>query len=537
MGVSTRDVPDWAWCAVLIASLCVILLINPLGYIGGGWDDWQYLTAARCWVEHGPCLPRTHWEGRWPVFAPIAAITAMFGESRLTVGIWPLISSVACLFVIALVGNRLLGRPIGWVAALLFAATPAFSIQLLDPSVEALELAFILGGVLCISCWLDQRSPLWAFCAGVCFAMAFQVRETALIATALAGLFVSTRKPRAADLALAACGFVLPMAIEMAIYWTVTGDPLLRRRLSMAHTQIPSSELLGPVDAGHSPFFNKAYIANWRHEPGVHVHWSIDGLLNLLINGKAGLSLLLTPVLAFVFRRRLDASDRTAIWKLYCLAIGYASILTYAFAIDPKARMMFVPLSAATLALGLVLARLVALGERVPALVAAASQLFVGMSILFVHQRTDILEKPTAQWIARFPGGIEIDPNTRRHLALVPSAESLPGLESNRPYLLYNSVVRCRDWLRRAGLPNGSVVTIADQPISSISLLVPSATGSLCLFRYQKELKPEEIRNAIRRSRIDGPYVLDPRTYLGTRQTGFGVPKRRVLGVAGDIHA
>src|SRR5215213_6663382 len=115
MGVKPATA-NWCWVAALAATFLLLLLVNPIGFIGGGWDDWQYLTAARCWVEYGPCVPRTHWEGRWPVFAPIAAIVALFGESRTTLGLWPLASSVGAATMMVLVGNRALGKPVGWLA-------------------------------------------------------------------------------------------------------------------------------------------------------------------------------------------------------------------------------------------------------------------------------------------------------------------------------------------------------------------------------------------------------------------------------------
>lgn len=73
---------DRQWRTIICATFIVLLLVNPIGHLGGGWDDWQYLDASRCLILRGPCQPRTHWEGRWPVLVPIAAIVSLFGESR-----------------------------------------------------------------------------------------------------------------------------------------------------------------------------------------------------------------------------------------------------------------------------------------------------------------------------------------------------------------------------------------------------------------------------------------------------------------------
>ena len=504
---------DLQWCAIICATFVILLLINPLGYIGGGWDDWQYLEASRCWVDRGPCLPRTHWEGRWPVFVPIAAIVSVLGESRTTVGLWPLTASIAAIALLVLVGNRLVGRPAGWLAGLLLLVTPAFSIQILDPSVEAIELALILGGVLCIARWVESRTLQWAFLAGLCFAIAFQVRETSIVAAALAGLFVLTRKPRLADLAVASLGFTLPMAIELLVYWNATGDPLFRRHLSLAHAQIPSSELPGSVDRSQPPFFNKAYIANWRHEPGVHAHWAIDSLLNLFINGKAGLSLALVPLLALTERKRLASAERRLVAGLYGLAILYAAILIYVFAVDPKARIMFPTLSAACLAFAIILNGFRQSRLRLLLVTTATMHALVGVAILFVHQRIDIAEQPARRWIAALPGRIEIDPNTRRHLALVKEVKSLPGLESEREFLIYNSISPCDRWTRKGGLPKGALTTVDRAPVSRFEQVAPWKGAGLCLFRYDRSIGASQLRSAIVQSRPDGINVLDPRIY------------------------
>ena len=492
---------DWQWCALVCATFILLLLINPLGYIGGGWDDWQYLEASRCWVDHGPCLPRTHWEGRWPVFAPIAAFVGVFGESRTTVGLWPLAASIAAIALLVLVGNRLVGRPVGWVAGLLLLVTPAFSIQILDPSVEAIELSFILGGVFCILVWLKRRSAWLALLAGLSFGLAFQVRETSLIAVVLTGLFVMTRRPRAIDIAAALAGFLSPLAIELITFGMATGDPLFRRHLSLTHAQVPSSELPGAVDRSQPPFFNKEFIANWRHEPGMHLHWAIDGLLNLFINGKAGMSLVFVPLLALADRKRITRVERGQLTGLYGLGILYAAVLIYVLAVDPKARIMFPTLSAACLALAVILSGFKNSNLKLLLIAACVMHALIGVIFLFGHQRIDIAEKQARRWIVSLTGQIEMDSNTRRHLALVKEASSVPDLSSDREYLVLKSGLACDQWARKAGLPTHAIDVIDRAPLSLLDRIAFWNGGELCLFRYNQSVRADRLRAAIIRSR------------------------------------
>ncbi len=513
MAQSASHIRAHRWLAALAATFLTILITNPLGFIGGGWDDWQYLTAARCWAEYGPCLPRTHWEGRWPVFVPIAGLFTLLGDSRFVLGIWPLACSIAALLLLANIGNRLIGRPAGWLASIILLLTPAFSIQILDPSVEALELALELAGLTAFVQWNLRPNRAWGFAAGLAFGLAFQVRETAIVSALFAVIYALRFKPKASDLAIAAAGFLAPLLFEFLIYWQWTADSLFRRKLSMAHTQIPSSELLGPIDGKHLPFFNRNYIANWRHEPGIHVHWLIDGFVNLFINGKAGFTLALTPLLLWVSRSTIDESKRRESWTCYAVAMAFITILIYALALDPKARIMFVPLSLVALAFSIIVLELWTAGRRLLPAVAVIAHGSLGLWGLWVHQRTDVVESAAAAWIAGHPGEIMIDPNTNRHLALVPGASALPDLDEHKTYLIYNGLSRCQRFIRRANFSGTPVTVAAEAATSNFSLVNKNASGALCLLRMSNQ-DGDEIRRAIINARADGRYILDGRIYL-----------------------
>ena len=487
----------YGWWILLTAATALVLFVNPIGFIGGGWDDWQYLEAARCWRAHGPCLPHDHWQGRWPVIAPLAAITALLGESRLTVGLAPLTASVICLVLIAKVGNHLVGRPVGFLAALLFLAVPAFSIQLLDPMVEATELGFCLAGLTAMLNCRDRSGGAWPFVAGLMFGLAFQVRETAAVAILFAAgaVLVHRRSVRRSQGLAAVAGLVAPLLIEMFVMWMATGDPLWRRRLALAHTQIPSSELLGPIDLHHSPLFNPAYIANWRRDPGLHIHWLIDGIANLYVNAKASILLGIVPLLLLFYRAVFETRFRRIAWRVYAVALLYMAALVYALAIDPKARMMFLPLSALALLLAAMLTRLAEAGRRAIVATVVLAEAGTGLFILFIHPHVYPLEPAVAQWIKSAPGQIEVDENTRRHLALIPVAEALPAPSGSRPYFLVKSDANCSVWVVRAE-EEARLSLVRHVPMGRGRLLDPRLSAELCLFRLTGRMTATELNGA-----------------------------------------
>ena len=123
-GVDNR----WQSALILLAAAGLVLAINPVGFVGGGQDDGRYLEAAQCWAANGPCLPRNHWDGRWPVFAPIAILIRWLGESRWSVQLWPLLSSAGAILLLFHVARRHVAPSVAMLGALLLLATPAFSI-------------------------------------------------------------------------------------------------------------------------------------------------------------------------------------------------------------------------------------------------------------------------------------------------------------------------------------------------------------------------------------------------------------------------
>jgi 4-amino-4-deoxy-L-arabinose transferase-like glycosyltransferase len=489
---------DFAWWSVLAAAVLLTLSINPVGFIGGGNDDWQYLNAARCWREFGPCLPHNHWQSRWPVIAPLAIFTSVFGESRATVGIAPLLASLSCLLLVSIIGNRTFGKPIGWIAALLLLMTPTFATEALDPSAGATELALILVGVYASLRWIEGGQARWSFAAGLFLSLALQVRETALAAVGLFTAYVLyRRRPTPTSFAAAATGFFAPFAIEFAAFRILTGDPLWRLRLAVHHVRLQSSELLGPIDTQHPPFFNKSYIAHWKHVPGVHINWAIDAPLNLLLNAFAGISLALVPLLLLAVGSKIPKSAKAHSLALWAAAAAYCCILIYAFAIDPTPRMFMPALVASNLALALICFSLWQCGSRALPAAVWAIVAGVGLTYVFAYIRTAPAEQSARSWMGLFPGQIETDGTTRKALALVKGAEQLPTVGSGHFMLLYESTMACGQWMRTARLEPQSLALVGEAHMSRLRRLSPDFQRSLCLFRYESSGSSQNVMHLI----------------------------------------
>jgi hypothetical protein len=288
----------------------------------------------------------------------------------------------------------------------------------------------------------------------------------------------------------------------LAWFAASTGDPFYRIKLSIAHTQIWSSELLGPIDHNHPPFFNRAYIANWRLEPGIHVYWAVDGLLNLFVNGLAGLSFPFVTLSLLFGRKKIGPETTRRSLTLLLVAVAYMACLIYAFAIDPKARVMLAALAMTNVGLALVTLRLSVIGYALVAYSIWVAAAILGLTLQYGHQRTTLIESAAREWIAQRPGEIEIDAGTRKYLALVPAAQRLPGLDADKPYVLFTGGMPCEEWIAKSGLPPHSLTVVEAQKNTRVSL--PGIGGEMCLFRYDRPI-PEAILSAhIRRVLLEG---------------------------------
>lgn len=458
----TRGRHDWRWLVPLL-FVCALILWDPLSYVGGGTDDDRYLAGALCWVQHGPCLPVNHWEGRWPLLGPLALSIGTLGFNRVAIAVPAFLASLVCLILMKRLGDRFDPR-IGTAAALTLAALPVFVFQVFSVAVETLELVFVLAGMLAI---LSRRHVT----AGVMFALAFQVRETS-VAALLPAAFLLRKDLRGLIVLGASFGAVL--LVEFLFFYLQTGNPFYRRLLSMGHIGIPSSELEAPVMG--RPFFNFELLKHWRYEPGLRLHWSVDGFANLFVNLKTGFLYSLSPLLLAVYRRRLNDKERSAAAFLIASAFLYSAVLIYALAVDPKARAMFVPTAALALAFAIVAVR--AWNVVLATLVVSVGAL---IALTTISQPRHLrFERAAEQFNAKFPGQIETAQPGYFGLSRL---RDLPPAGSGKPYLLAVKSSACA-MPSPDDLVDRSRLEIAGEVGANVVAKAIGNRSTLCLFRY-----------------------------------------------------
>jgi 4-amino-4-deoxy-L-arabinose transferase-like glycosyltransferase len=414
------------------------------------------------------------------------------GETRTTIALAPFVYACASLALMVMIGNRLFGRPSGYIAAAALALTPTYAIQTLEPAADGIELAWLLASFAAALLAYDKRSRRWAVASGIALGIAAQTRDTslAMFPIAVAAIFLLPRDRRSSMLWLVP-GMVLPMALEALTYWIVAGDPLWRFRLSLGHTHITSAELPEGFDTSQSPLFNPHYIAAWKREAGINWFWPIDPWLNLLAGFRVGLNLAAAMLLALLFTRRfLDPKSRRLLALIIDAALLYSCVLIYALAIDPKARMFFVLAAASSLAIGALTSRAWRGDGRLGVVAIAAVIIPFASLIVAIQAQSRSSERAAAAWMRQFPGQIEVDPSSRNYLLLVNGLDRLPDRGSGKPLLIAKAPNYCDDFVRPDPLQPAKGIVVAQRQMGGIKSVNRLTISEMCLVRYAPDYRP-----------------------------------------------
>lgn len=443
---------------VAVALLLVLVVPNPAGYVGAAGDDFYYVQAARCAVANGWCLPDTHWATRWPLVAPMALVFRLLGDGWWQSTLVPLGYSLLAVVLFCRLVERTCGTRAAMLGGIAFVATAAFAKGLLQPNVETVELALVLAAANAGEVAWRRRSLRWAVAAGVVLGVAAQARMTSLIWLPVGGFalfFVSREARRLAPAALG--GFALPLALESLVYGLWAGRPLLSQQLSAAHTRIASSELPASVDLSRSPLFNPQFIGGWRPAMDVHVHWTIDGVVNLLANPQIGPVLVVALVLLWLRHKKLSWRD-PAVVATFAAAL-YTGALIYGLAIDPKAR-MFLPVAALA---ALVVGRcgVLAWDAKERSIVGGLVALAVAFGAIETDKRFDMgVAAPLAGvWAREHAGDIAVEADTSRSLTFDATVRMLPVAPSSTRHMLVLVTGQCSEAHIIAQVPSNWLLT------------------------------------------------------------------------------
>lgn len=467
-----------AWFALAFALAAAVAVINPVGYIGGGSDDEQYLAAARCWVAHGvPCFPQAHWWIRWPAYAPIAAFTGLLGESRLTVGFGPAFYWAATIGLTGLLGQLWFGWRAGAAAMVLIGGAPVIAANAFEPNADLPELAFQLAGLAAATFAFRRQSALLAILAGVFGALALQTRETSAITIAACGvMWLTLPRGRRNVLLWASIGMAAPILLEMLIYKVGSGDGIARYRMAMPRMAV-TTELPANFHSDRGPLLNLDFIRAWKREAGITVWWPIDPWLNLICSPRTAMILCASVTALIVFRRDLAVAQRRRIRRLLIPGVIIALVLVYGLGGDPKPRLFMTLWAALALAAGAAITAGLTTSKWPIAAMLLVIAPVTGASVLAHYPSSVPAEQRARIWIVRYGDAIELDKGAASYLALLPEARALAPQGSGRRFVAMISITACAQMIdRQDGRANGRVV---DEVGGSAS-----GGNRLCLFEY-----------------------------------------------------
>lgn len=477
---------------IVVTALFLIALPTLFSFAGLGGDSTAYLDAARCWVANGFCVPETHWAARLPLVAPLALTLSIFGDGGIATLMPAFLYSLGAVALFTSIVAKLFGRVEAILAGLILGVTPIFLASASSIGVDMTELFWMMAGLrLLLSGSPPHAPPRLAplLLAGLCFAVMIESRMTSLAALPIIGapLLWASRSIR--PVIYVAVGFAVGIGAEILFYSALGQPPLLPWTLSLSHSHIPTSALPPGVDVSGSPLFNLALIRNWETASGIHVHWTVDALLNLLASPVIGMTLLAAPVLVLLNRNRSAVSDESWPWIGFAAAAAlfYFVTLVFVFAIHPTPR-MFCPL----VALASMTAGVLAVRGNKSGFFLVLGLLIIGLfkaifSPSFVMDARPI-ERQAERWIAAAgTTPVAIDLTTRKYLDRSVIVHAKPATERAGPgFTIAGGTLGCAKLADELGQPTLVSHWAYRQPPPKWAgrvLKGPDETFHLCLFK------------------------------------------------------
>jgi len=400
-----------------------MLRYNPTGFAGGGSDDQRYLDFANRWWAGDVGPGDTHWDLRHPLILSILAAFRLFGHSIASMLIVPAFYASA----LAGLSTGMIARHFDerttllWLA--LFVCSPVMHEMGTSVFPEMLELSFGVASLWLV--WEALERPAWRagklIAAGGFAGLAFLTRETAAALIIVYGLafLVRPKIPRAQWMWLWA-GFLPVIAADVTWLWSETGDWLYRWHIGSRHVTIASEHMIGKVYHGGGPILNFDLASRWVPSGPVSVHWTVDPLINLILDPAYALIFVGWAAFALpLFRRRDIAAGGYARARPALIAVAVVSfvMVTWVLMLRPQPRYYLFATYAATVAVALL--GMVALRR---AETRRAAKWLIGLLIvagLVVITFQADRNRPTevvAPYLAAHPGSYHIDAKTAEKL-------------------------------------------------------------------------------------------------------------------------
>ena len=225
---------EFLWLAVILILATVIRLHLFVGIVGS--DDVSIANNALRILSSGPYIPSSHYSARVGLIYPLAVIFKLFGVGEWQFIILPFLSSLGGVWLAFLIGRHYGGPGAGSLAALLLAFFPLdanFSTQLM-PDLP-LGAAMGLSYYLLLKAESSPSGTVWRpVAAGLAWGLAYLIKVEAfffsfVVLTMLLSGQISFRTAWLTCLSVA--GIV---GAEHLIYWTVSGDPMVRLHVATA---------------------------------------------------------------------------------------------------------------------------------------------------------------------------------------------------------------------------------------------------------------------------------------------------------------
>lgn len=352
---------ETALLAVLIAVSWAAVSIRPIGFMGGGFDDIQYVNAAVRWMQHFPYVGTTHWELRHPFVLQVVALLRAGIEAPSQLLVISVVWYALVLGVAYVVIRVMAGVVTAFVSCLFLATSPALVELATSLAPDLVEFFLVLSAVsIVLLASARKGSGVLFVLSGLLLGLAWLTRETAGAAMLFLGIvyvFHSMLPTRGFVLLMASV--VLVVAFETIWLWSATGDVLYRMHVDMRHVLIPSAHLVGGVaSASDVPVFNPELMSRWVGASPIKVAWYLDPYLAFITNRQFGVVFLVLPALAISLWRQ-DVSENEKALVYFFSQLGVISFLfsTYVLSIRPQARYYLSTVFAACLVSGVCLAK------------------------------------------------------------------------------------------------------------------------------------------------------------------------------------